>query len=51
MKWYRKAAEQGDANAMKRLAECYEKGLVVTQSLEEATEWRAKAERAKAEEK
>ena len=36
---------------MKALAECYEKGLGVAQSLEEATEWRAKAERAKAEEK
>ena len=43
--WYRKATEQGNADAMKALAECYENGLVVTQSLEEATEWRVKAVR------
>ena len=36
---------------MKALAECYEKGLGVAQSADEAAVWRAKAEQAKAEEK
>ena len=38
-------------DAMENLAKCYEKGLGVLQSTEEAEKWRAKAERAKAEEK
>ena len=44
-------AKQGNADAMTELAECYEKGLGVAQSADEAAAWRAKAERAKAEEK
>ena len=46
MKWYRQAAEQGDANAMMWLVECYEKGLGVARSAEEAAKWRAEAEKA-----
>lgn len=42
--WYRKAAEQGNADAMKALAECYEKGLGVAQSADVPAAWRAKAD-------
>ena len=40
---YRKAAEQGDAQAQCRLAECYGKGLGVTQNIDEAFKWGLKA--------
>ena len=43
--WYRKAAEQGNADAMKALAECYYEGKGVEQSYTEAAAWRAKADR------
>ena len=45
MKWYRAAAEQGDATAQFNLALCYEKGIGVEQDAADAVKWyRAAAE-------
>ena len=41
--WYRKAAEQGDANAQYNLGVFYEKGLGVTKDLTQAVAWYRKA--------
>lgn len=41
--WYKKAAEQGSKNAQYYLGECYEKGVGVEQSNEEAYKWYKKA--------
>ena len=38
-KWYRKAAEQGDAVAQFNLGQMYEKGEGVGQDREEAVKW------------
>ena len=38
-KWYRKAAEQGYANAQFRLGDAYRKGLGVPQDYQEAFKW------------
>ena len=46
IKWLRKVAEQGGANAMMWLVECYEKGLGVARSAEEAVKWGTEAEKA-----
>jgi TPR repeat protein len=43
MKWYRKAADQNDADAQNNLAVMYEKGQGVTQSYAEAVKWYHKA--------
>ena len=43
VKWYRKAAEQGNANAQKNLGVCYEKGLGVSKDQAEADKWFHKA--------
>ena len=43
MKWYRRAAEQGDAAAQNNLAICYENGQGVEQDNEEAVKWYRKA--------
>ena len=43
MKWYRKAAEQGDAKAQFNLALRYYKGEGVTQDYAEAAKWYRKA--------
>ena len=37
--WYRKAAEQGDANAQNRFGYCYEYGEGVAKDLAKAVEW------------
>jgi len=42
-KWYRKAAEQGDAYAQYELAQRYEKGRGVTQDFSKAVKWLRKA--------
>lgn len=47
VKWYCKAAELGNKAAMRCLAVCYEKGLGVSRSAEEAEMWRLRAEAAK----
>ena len=39
LRWYRKAAEQGDSRAENNLAGLYEEGAVVPQDLEEAVKW------------
>lgn len=39
VKWYRKAAEQGHAEAMRSLGICYQEGYGVPQSREEAVRW------------
>ena len=43
MKWYRKAAEQGYAEAQYELGNCYEKGWSVAQDDQEAVKWYRKA--------
>jgi hypothetical protein len=42
-KWYRKAAEQGNANAQHNLGNCYESGQGVPQNYDEAVKWFRKA--------
>ena len=42
-KWYRKAAEQGHANAQHNLGNRYRKGEGVTQDYAEAVKWYSKA--------
>ena len=42
-KWYRKAAEQGDADAQNNLGLCYERGQGVPEDYEEAVKWYRKA--------
>ena len=42
-KEYRKAAEQGDANAQYNLGVCYEKGEGVKKDLSQAVQWYRKA--------
>ena len=39
VKWYRKAAEQGDAKAQWCLGRCYESGDGVIQDKDEAVKW------------
>jgi TPR repeat protein len=43
LKWFRKAAEQGVADAQNDLGACYAKGEVVSQDYEEAAKWFRKA--------
>ena len=43
VKWYRKAAEQGNASAQCNLGFCYKKGQGVTQDYYEAVKWYHKA--------
>ena len=43
VKWYRKAAEQGNTNAQNNLGVCYETGQGVTKNLKEAIRWYMKA--------
>ncbi len=43
VRWYRLAADQGNAGAQYNLGLCYENGWGVTQSLEEAARWYRKA--------
>ncbi|WP_052102780.1 tetratricopeptide repeat protein [Porphyromonas gulae] len=43
VKWYRKAAEQGNAHAQNNLGEMYEKGYGVSQDYSEAVKWYLKA--------
>ena len=43
MKWYRKAAEQGDAKAQYNLGNCYYFGNGVTENEQEAVKWYRKA--------
>ena len=43
VKWYRKAAEQGYAEAQYELGNCYEKGWSVAQDYQEAVKWYRKA--------
>ena len=43
MKWYRKAAEQGHADAQRCLGGCYEEGDGVEQNTTEAVKWYRKA--------
>jgi len=43
IKWYRKAAEQGNSMAMHSLGMCYEKGHGVAKSITEAIKWYRKA--------
>ncbi len=43
MRWYRKAAEQGDADAQNNLGLMYENGLGVLQNYAEAVRWFRKA--------
>ena len=43
MKWYRKAAEAGDARGMPILGSCYERGTGVTKDEAEAVKWFRKA--------
>ena len=43
VKWYRKAAEQGDANAQCNLGNCYFNGTGVPQSYSDAVKWYRKA--------
>ena len=39
VKWYRKAAEQGDPDAQCNLGRCYANGEGVRQDTEEAVKW------------
>ena len=39
IKWYLKAAEQGDGDAQNNLGYMYERGMAVEQSYEKAAEW------------
>ena len=43
MKWYRKAAEQGDADAQYYLGLCYYRGEGIKQNYEDAVKWYRKA--------
>lgn len=43
VKWYRKAAEQGDADAQFSLALCYEKGKGVKKDIPTAISWYEKS--------
>ena len=43
IKWTREAAEQGYHQAQYNLAYCYEKGIGVTEDLDEAVKWYKKA--------
>ena len=43
VKWYRLAAEQGDADAQVELGLCYRKGIGVQKDLAEAKRWFQKA--------
>ena len=43
MKWYRKAAEQGDADAQYNLGISYDRGEGVPQDYVEAVKWYRKA--------
>ena len=43
VKWYRRAAEQGDATGQANLAACYENARGVEQDLKEAVKWYFKA--------
>ena len=43
VKWYRKAAEQGDADAQKNLGDCYADGDGVEKNYKEAVKWYRKA--------
>lgn len=43
VKWYRKAAEQGNPVAQNSLAYCYEKGKGITKNIDEAITWYRKA--------
>ncbi len=43
VKWFRKAAEQGDAAAQRALGVCYDNGYGVEQSDSEAIKWYQKA--------
>lgn len=43
VRWYRKSAEQGNANAQYNLACCYESGQGVTQDNTEAVKWYRKS--------
>ena len=43
VKWYRKAAEQGLADAQFSLGDCYPEGEGVTQNMTEAVKWFRKA--------
>ena len=45
VKWFRKAAEQGDASAQEGLGDCYRNGLGVPRDLSEAVKWYRKAAR------
>ena len=47
VKWYRKAAEQGDAKAQNNLGVKYGNGLGVLKDYKEAVKWYRKAARAK----
>jgi TPR repeat protein len=40
---YRKAAEQGDADAQNSLGKCYQNGIGVTKDLKKAADWFRKA--------
>ncbi len=43
VKWWRKAAEQGDERAQYNLGRCYDKGEGVAQDKTEAIKWYRKA--------
>ena len=43
VKWYRKAAEQGDAGAQNDLGVCYDNGQGVNKDYTEAVKWYRKA--------
>ncbi|MBR6480374.1 MAG: sel1 repeat family protein, partial [Thermoguttaceae bacterium] len=43
VKWYRKAAEQGDPDSQSNLGTCYETGNGVKQDKQEAVKWFRKA--------
>ena len=43
MKWYRKAAEQGNATAQYNIGVCYDNGYGVTKDYAEAVKWYRKA--------
>ena len=42
-KWYRKAAEQGNADAQNRLGVRYDRGEGVSKDVKEAAKWYAKS--------
>ena len=43
VKWYRKAAEQGNADAQCNLGYCYEMGYGVAKNSQEAVKWYGKS--------